>query len=109
MMAFKTSVMAIAVLAAACAQQPPEKHPPAVSVPVRLIASVCSRAHTDQGDGNWDRNAQLLWSRDGSTVIAIECDLTVFVDGLTTTAARIRLDDPRARDLRDFLESRAAK
>jgi len=108
MMAFRRGLAAICGLLAACAQQPPEKQPPPVSVPVILIRKVCKQAHLEQGSGHWDGGAHLLWSTEGS-VVAIDCTFTVFVDGLTTTTVRIDLRDERARRLRDFLESHGGR
>lgn len=107
MMAVRRSLVTIgAAFLASCAQQPPEKQPPAVSIPVPLIRDVCERAHLEQGSGHWDGGAHLLWSKDGSSVVAVDCSFTVFVDGLSTTIVRIDLRDERARSLRDFLASR---
>ena len=99
-------ITAVAALAAACAQQPPEKQPPAVSVPVALLRGVCEQARLEHGSGHWDGSAHLQWSKDGA-VVAIDCSFTVLTDGLTTTTVRIDLRDERARDLREFLASRA--
>jgi len=108
MTAFRRSLVTIgAAFLAACAQQPPEKQPPAVSVPVPLIRDVCERAHLEQGSGHWDGGAHLLWSKDGSSVVAVECTFTAFVDGMTTTSVRVFLSDPGAQGLREFLATRA--
>ncbi len=109
MRAFRSSLAAIGAFLAACAHQSPEAQPPAVSVPVPLIAAVCERAHLEQGSGRWDSGAHLLWSKDGSHVVAVECTFTAFVDGMTTVVVRVYLSDPRAEGLRDFLASRAAR
>lgn len=101
----RTALAAIgAAFVVACAQQPPEKQPPAVSMPVALIRSVCDRTRPEQGSGHFDGHAHLLWSKDGA-VVAVECSLTAMADGLSTTAVRVDLNDERARGLRDFLES----
>ena len=109
MMARRTDVAAIgAAFVAACAQPPPQKQPPApptLSVPVALIQRVCEKARPDVGSGHFDGHAQLLWSKDGA-VVAIDCSLTVRVDGLSTTTVRVDLRDERARGLREFLTSR---
>jgi len=93
------------ILLAACAQLPSEKQPPAVSVPVPLIRSVCEEAHLEQGSGHWDGHANLVWKSDRSSVVAVDCSFTAFVDGLTTVGVRVFLSDPRAQNLRDFLAS----
>jgi len=109
MTAFWTGLAAIgSTLLAACAQQPPEKQSPTVSVPVPLIRSVCEQAHLEQGSGHWDGHAHLLWNNDGSSVLAVDCSFTARLDGLTTVSVRVALSDPRAQGLRDFLVSRGA-
>lgn len=107
MTAFRSSLAAIcAAFLVACAQQPAERQPPAVSVPVPLIREVCEKAPLEQGSGHFDGRANLLWSRDGA-VVAVDCSFTAFVDGMTTVNVRVSLDDQRAQRLRDFLASRA--
>jgi hypothetical protein len=103
------TAVASAALLAACAHPAPVKDTmprlPTVSIPKSLIASVCDQASTEEGSrGHFDGHAELLWSKDGSTIVAIACSLTVFVDGMTTTEAQVYLDDPRARRLRNFLD-----
>ena len=98
-----------ASVAAACTHQAalkePARDPPTLSVPRMFIASVCEKARLEQGDGHWDGHAHLLWSKDGSSVTAIECSFTARMDGLTTVAVRVYLSDPSAQALRDFLQN----
>jgi hypothetical protein len=109
MTAFRPALVAIgAAYLVACAQQPPEKQPPVVSVPVPLIRDVCERAHLEVGSGHFDGRANLVWSNGCSRVLALDCSFTVFLDGLTTTTVRVYLSDPRAQGLRDFLGTRGA-
>jgi len=108
MIAFRTALAAIgAAFVAACAQQPPEKLPPAVSVPVPLIRGVCEKTRPEIGNGHFDGQAHLLWNK-GGAIVAIECGMTVLTDGLSTIAVRVDLQDERARGLRDFLAAHAA-
>ena len=97
------SAIGAVVLAAACAHQPTERQPPAVSVPVPLIRDVCDRAHPEVASGHFDGHASLVWSNDGSRVLAIDCRFPVLLDGLQTTTVRVFLSNPTAQGLRDFL------
>ncbi len=97
-----------ALLVAACAEQPPEKQPPAISVPGHLIRDVCEHAHPEIGSGHFDGHVRLVWSNDASHVLAVDCSFTVQLDGLQTTTVRVFLSDPSAQGLRDFLATREA-
>lgn len=107
MTAYRTALAAIsAALVIACAQQPREMEPPAVSIPVPLIHRLCEHAYPVPGSGHWDGHVELKWNTAGE-IVAIDCSYTTYLDGLSTTVVRVSLSDERARGLRDFLASRA--